>query len=246
VKPFCTAVEAPLIDRFSFAQEHLDLLSPMISSLQRYCDTYIRKWGTVGAIAPSSPVLARSITEHVAPEDTVLELGAGSGAFTRVLAQTVPDDQLHVVEVDPARERGLRAYTPNVYVTNVRDFLDRPRIDLSGAKVISGLPLLNFSKAFRRTVWQELLLVEDVASIRQFTYAPQSLFAQRWLNAHHVTARRTDVVVMNLPPAFVWEYTHDCDASVSEGDRSGRSSGRRATAAHGGEASSPQRRPQRT
>jgi phospholipid N-methyltransferase len=191
----------------------------MFSSLRRYYNNYIRKWSTVGAIAPSSRFLARSITGHVAPDDAVLELGAGSGAFTRALSRTVPDDQLHVVEIDPEREDELRTHTPNVYITDVRDFLDDPPLDLSGAKVISGLPLLNFSRAFRRTVWRDLLLEERVASIRQFTYTPQSLFAEDWLKARDVAARRTDVVMRNLPPAFVWEYTRSRDASTQERGR---------------------------
>jgi phospholipid N-methyltransferase len=205
-------------------------LDAAVAPLQRYYETYISKWRSVGAIAPSSRFLARSMAEQVSPADAVLEVGAGGGAVTRVLAERVPEEQLHVVELDADRKAELQTYTPNVYITDIRDLLDAPPLDMSGTKVISGLPLLNFSEDFRRTVWRRLLLEEQVASIRQFTYGPQSLFSDDWLGAHDVRSRRIDFVMMNLPPAFVWEYVHVADAPAqsrghSDGVQRGRTDG---------------------
>lgn len=179
----------------------------MTGALKRYYENYCKNWDRVGAIAPSSRFLARAITRHIEPCDGVLEIGAGSGALTRVLAQKVPGDRLHVLEISPERGKALREYTPNVHLTGVMGFLDDAPLDLAGFKVISGLPLLNFEDDFRHTLWRRLLVEKRVASVRQFTYSPRSLFEDAWLSAHGLTARRTDFVFLNLPPAFVWEFT---------------------------------------
>ena len=179
----------------------------MTRALKRYYENYIQKWDRVGAIAPSSRFLARAITRHVEPSDGVLEIGAGSGAFTRVLAQKVPCERLHVLEVDPDREQDLRAHASNVYLTGALDFLDDPPLDLAGFKAISGLPLLNFPDDFRHILWQRLLGEAGVDSIRQFTYSPAPLFEEAWLAERGFTAERTEFVLLNLPPAFVWSFT---------------------------------------
>lgn len=183
----------------------------MTGAVKRYYQTYLQKWDRVGAVAPSSRFLARAITSHVEPSDGILEIGAGSGAFTRALARKVPDERLHVLEVDPERERALREHASNVYLTGALDFLDAPPLDLAGFKTISGLPLLNFEEDFRRTLWRRLFDEAGVTSIRQFTYSPAPLFDEEWLAAHGLTARRTDFVLLNLPPAFVWEFTRAPD-----------------------------------
>jgi phospholipid N-methyltransferase len=183
----------------------------MTGAVKRYYETYLQKWDRVGAVAPSSRFLARAITNHVEPSDSILEIGAGSGAFTRVLAGKVPDEHLHVLEVDPERERTLRQYASNVYLTGALDFLDAPPLDLAGFKAVSGLPLLNFEEDFRRTLWQRLFREAGVRSIRQFTYSPVPLFEEEWLADRGLTARRTAFVLLNLPPAFVWEFTRASD-----------------------------------
>jgi phosphatidylethanolamine/phosphatidyl-N-methylethanolamine N-methyltransferase len=168
------------------------------------------KWKQKGAVAPSSRFLARAITAHVEPSDRVLEIGAGNGVFTERLARDVSDDRLHVLEIDPEYEQDLRAHAAHVYVTDALDFLASPPLDLDAVKVISGLPLLNFEEAFRKTLLTRLLLESEVESLRQFTYSPLPLFTDDWLRERGLRARRAGFVLLNLPPAFIWEYTnHD-------------------------------------
>ena len=176
-------------------------------SIKQVLKKYYHQWKQRGAIAPSSRFLARSITEHIKPSDGVLEIGAGAGAFTQALAEKVPGRRLHVVEIDADHERALRAYTPNVYVTDALGFLSSPPCDLEGFKVISGLPLLNFDLSFRKNLFTELLLEARVASVRQFTYSPRRLVTREWLAEKGLRGRRVDFVVRNLPPASVWEYS---------------------------------------
>jgi len=74
----------------------------MLTFFERILQTY----RTTGAIAPSGPVLAkemtRALSEHAGPK-RVLEVGPGSGAFTKhILKALVPGDEFHVVEINPA------------------------------------------------------------------------------------------------------------------------------------------------
>ena len=50
----------------------------------RFLKSYLSTPGNVGAVAPSSPYLARRMIEELDLEgaDTVVELGPGTGAFT--------------------------------------------------------------------------------------------------------------------------------------------------------------------
>lgn len=67
----------------------------------------------VGTIVPSSPFLARAMTNSLrrAPSPKrVLEVGPGTGAITRRILSTLrPGDELHLVEVSPIFCRHLEA-----------------------------------------------------------------------------------------------------------------------------------------
>jgi phospholipid N-methyltransferase len=55
----------------------------------------------VGAIAPSGPDLARVIvdTAQIEVGHTIVELGAGSGSFTREIVNRHPDNRLFAFEI---------------------------------------------------------------------------------------------------------------------------------------------------
>ena len=59
----------------------------------------------IGAIAPSSPHLAKVMTRSLRRDSSakrLLEVGAGTGAFTRVMLSAMrPGDELHIVEINP-------------------------------------------------------------------------------------------------------------------------------------------------
>lgn len=125
----------------------------------RFITAYLRKPTVIGAIAPSSRALASALCEpfrRYARPAKVLELGAGTGAFTRYLGSLLgEEDELDVCEVQPDFADILRSdvfrgadLAPAVADGRVRllsfavqeiDFEDRYDF------VISGLPLTAFS-----------------------------------------------------------------------------------------------------
>lgn len=78
--------------------------------------TFLRQtkshYKTTGAIAPSSPALARAITRPLArgPRPCrVLEVGPGTGAFTRrILSLLREEDELTIYEINPAFAEYIR------------------------------------------------------------------------------------------------------------------------------------------
>ena len=163
----------------------------------------------VGAIAPSSPALARAIAEQVDPasQGQVIELGPGTGVITEALiARGIAPERIVAIEFDPDFARLVASRFPAVSVINGDAF------DLANtlghrkgpfAAVVSGLPLLNFSSEQRTgLVTAALDLLPTGAPFVQFSYGLHSPIAPP--EGAHV--RQAAFIVMNLPPARVWVY----------------------------------------
>ena len=164
----------------------------------------------VGAIAPSSPALARAVAAQVDPriEGPVLELGPGTGSMTReLLARGIAPDRMVAIEWDANFAKTIAAEFPGVKVIRGDAF------DLDGtlpkrgcqqfAAIVSGIPLLNHpaekrcalvEAAFRR--------LAPGAPMIQFSYG----FRSPVKPPPDIVARFAAFVWMNLPPATVWVY----------------------------------------
>jgi phosphatidylethanolamine/phosphatidyl-N-methylethanolamine N-methyltransferase len=73
----------------------------------------------MGSVIPSSPSLCNRIAALVerAPDEVVLEIGAGTGVISRaLLAAGVPAEKLAVVEIVPEMAAHLRDVLPGVNV----------------------------------------------------------------------------------------------------------------------------------
>lgn len=175
---------------------------------------FVRRWLrqplTVGAIAPSSPWLARAMLRAAQPiPGPVLELGPGTGVFTcALLGSGVPADELTAVERVPAFASSLRARYPGVRVIEsdaaalrMEDF-DRPF-----ARIVSGLPLRAMGESqIERILGAAFACAHTDARLVQFSYGlrcPVSRHVRELLGLH---ARRVAWVARNLPPASVWRF----------------------------------------
>jgi phosphatidylethanolamine/phosphatidyl-N-methylethanolamine N-methyltransferase len=167
----------------------------------------------IGAILPSSARLATAMTRGITPRSgPCLELGAGTGSFTRALiARGLTDAQLTLVEMDPHFASQLRKDFPDAYVyegdaaklAGVPLFADT----LAGI-AICGLPLLNMP------VKQQIgILRGTFTQLRPnghmvlFTYGPRCPVSQRVLDRLGLRAQRVSTVIANVPPAHVWKLT---------------------------------------
>ena len=168
----------------------------------------IRNPDEVRAIAPSSTAVARLMTEgveHVC--GPIVEIGAGTGAFTReILARGVDPARLTLLELNPRFCVELCAKFPGVRVVN-RPAEDIRDIGLNqiGA-VISGVPVLAKPALQRAVVGHAFNVMAEGAFFTQITYANSSPVSSELQGELGLSAEKRGTVWANLPPARVFEY----------------------------------------
>lgn len=179
----------------------------------RFIRTWIEKPLSIGAVTPSSKVLARAMAAYVDPnsEGPVIELGPGTGPVTEALvAQGIDPARLILVEFDPTFCRLLRQRYPAATVVQ-GDAYSLKRVLgehlKPAAAVVSSLPL--FTKPLKTRL---KLLYEAFASMLpgapfvQFTYATVAPIPKA---LDRVRAEASERIWMNIPPARIWVYRRD-------------------------------------
>jgi phosphatidylethanolamine/phosphatidyl-N-methylethanolamine N-methyltransferase len=176
---------------------------------------FFRRWLAnplqMGSIVPSSPALCRRVVAqtHFAPDEAVIELGAGTGVVSQALLHGgLPAERLFVIEI-------------------VRDMTEHLRDRLPGAQVIEGdarrLPALIPHKWHGKigTVVLGIPLVllpfgeqrrfvdaiEAVAPGRGFILYSYCISSPLPFEKLGLIAKREAWTPLNFPPASVWRYT---------------------------------------
>ena len=177
----------------------------------RFLRSWIEKPLHMGAVMPSSKLLARTMAQYVDVDSKgpVIELGPGTGAITNALIEHgVDQKRLVLVEYNPGFCALLRDRYPQAKVVQgdayaLRASLDKV-LDAPASAVVSGLPLVT------KPMLTRLKLIRDAftalapgAPFVQFTYSvappiPKSLPG--------VSTEASERIWMNLPPARVWVY----------------------------------------
>jgi phospholipid N-methyltransferase len=185
---------------------------------------------SVGSIMPSSRSLALEITKSLAVPNRkplrILEVGAGDGAFTKVIAEFLRDkDRVDIIEIDENLARGLHAlYAHNtqikVHCCSVLDFKAAKKYDV----IISGLPFNSFEAPFVADIlyyYKAHIKRGGVLSYFTYLFLPRlwSFFAdvatksnleavlattERFRAQYQVTESE---VYLNIPPARVYHIT---------------------------------------
>lgn len=178
---------------------------------------FVRAWLNhplrIGAALPSGSALAGVITAEInTASGPVIELGAGTGSFTRaILRRGVPEDQLILVEMVPQFARLLqkRYRSATVHCVDAARIgpMDLGVQEPAGA-VISGLPVLGMSRrkvlgvlagAFRH--------LRPDGAFYQFTYGPTCSISRAMLDHLGLEAKRVGVAWVNIPPATVFRIS---------------------------------------
>ncbi|CCW19427.1 phospholipid N-methyltransferase protein [Sphingobium indicum BiD32] len=184
------------------ATEYLDFLA-----------AWVQKPRQTASVVPSSRYLARLMVAQIDPADgRVLELGGGTGVFTRAILGTgLPPEKLEVVEINPAFARGLRRHFPHVSV------LETPAQIVSTAAagepgsyqtVVSGLPLLAMDRHVHLDILSESFrMLQPGGSFVQFTYSMRPPVSREVIDALELDVVRVGQTVRNFPPATVFRFT---------------------------------------
>ena len=177
----------------------------------RFLRSWIEKPLHMGAVMPSSKLLARTMAQYVAVDSKgpVIELGPGTGAITNALIEHgVDQKRLVLVEYNPGFCALLRDRYPQAKVVQgdayaLRASLDKV-LDAPASAVVSGLPLVTKPMLTRlKLIRDAFVALAPGAPFVQFTYSvappiPKSLPG--------VSTEASERIWMNLPPARVWVY----------------------------------------
>ena len=179
----------------------------------RFYDAWRSNPQGIGAIAPSSRALGHAITRHLDPDcGRVIELGSGTGVFTRaMLKRGIPEQDLVLIEFDTAFATSLARDFPlaEVHRLDAGRLVERGVLadGIAGATVC-GLPLLNMSLRQQiRIVRSAFALMHPSAAFYLFTYGVRCPVRRRVLDRLDLRARKVDIVIANAPPAHVWKLS---------------------------------------
>ena len=169
----------------------------------------------MGAVAPSGRELARAMVDTARIEDdhTVVELGAGSGSFTREIVQRHPNCPLFVFEISPRLGQELTNRYPSakVVVAPVEDLPQlAPEIGLQSIdRIVSGLPWALWSEDRQAVIMDALVpFLAPNARFVTFHYVHSRALGRvrttrRLLRERFAEVSNSQPVWANLPPAYV-------------------------------------------
>ncbi|MFH1805743.1 MAG: SAM-dependent methyltransferase [Pseudomonadota bacterium] len=180
---------------------------------------FLRAWVAnpkrVAAITPSGPALAELMTRDLGPETgPVLELGPGTGVFTRaILAHGVAPQDLTLIEFSPDFAHTLARRFPDCRIL----CMDAARLgtanlysdDAKPGAVISGLPILSMNaRQIMGILGGSFTLMRPNGAFYQFTYGPRCPVPHQILTRLGLKAQRVGATMRNVPPSTVYRITH--------------------------------------
>jgi phospholipid N-methyltransferase len=183
----------------------------------RFLSEFLKKPGSVGAVAPSSRSLARKMVEWIDWPNvrTVIEYGPGTGAFTGPICDCLhAPGRLLAIELNPQFAQSLESRYPDVRVyresvANVEAVCREEGIGQVDA-IVSGLPWAVFGEKEQARILAGMTAVlKPGGQFVTFAYLQGMLLpaARRFrarLGGHFSQISRSRTAWRNFPPAFVY------------------------------------------
>lgn len=171
---------------------------------------WIRDPLRVASITPSGKALADLIVREIGPETgRVIELGPGTGVFTRALLRRgVAEENILLVEKGAEFAALLQQRFPKAKIACI-DATDIARVcpEPAGA-AISGLPLLSMrSQTVHAILGGTFARLGEGAALYQFTYGLRCPVPRAVLDDLGLSAARVGGTLRNVPPAFVYRIS---------------------------------------
>jgi phospholipid N-methyltransferase len=181
-----------------------------MQSRLRFLGQWVRNPREVGSVTPSSRFLTREVVEPVMAGGArlIVELGPGTGVFTRALLEALPaDGRILAVDTNAAFIEHLAKQLPDRRLTAVHasaEEVDRLVADAgwpAADAIISGIPYsllprpvtLGIVQAAHRALREDGLFIGY-----QYSRMLRPYLLQVFGNVHYRS------VLLNLPPAFVY------------------------------------------
>jgi len=181
-----------------------------MQSRLRFLGQWVRNPREVGSITPSSRFLTRQVVERIQPARPrfVAELGPGTGVFTKVLLDALPaDGQLLAIDTNAAFVDHLRRSVSDPRLITMQASAERVDEIIADAgwpaadAIVSGLPYSLFPRSVMYAILQasrRALRENGIFVGYQYSRMLRPHLLQVFGNVHY------RVVVLNIPPAFVY------------------------------------------
>ena len=206
----------------SWSSSHVDNLHGVTHRMRdilNFVVEFIRRPKNTGAIAPSSPALARCIVEGLGIEEAslVVEYGPGSGAFTGEIIRRMPEGADFVAiennerMIAMLRERHPEAEVVHGSIADAPSILEargygRGSVDA----IVSGLPWASFGEGLQERLLDATMeILGSGGSFATFAYIhglvlPTARAFREKLEGRFGEVGRSGIVWGNVPPAFVY------------------------------------------
>src|SRR5690606_36105979 len=185
-----------------------------------FLQAFLKNPTKVGSIAPSSPELARAMIDGIepGPENVVVELGVGTGAITKYLQSTVPDDRSYLgIELDGSLVRRLRKNFPDMEIVrgnaaNMRAIHQRTGLGKVGA-IICCLPFVSLPNEVGEEILRDVdKFMQEGCTFRTFQYAhgyyfPSAIKLREFMRDRYGRSKRSPLIVKNVPPAYTLTWS---------------------------------------
>ncbi len=176
----------------------------------------LKNYSEIRSPFPSSAYLARAMVEalgRIPPERPIVELGPGTGAFTRLLLRRFPRNPVFAVERNPRFAKLLSQKYPRLRVgkicaSKLCAYLRENGVTLgSVGGVLSGLPLTGFDKQLRLAIFEAI----ERALIPGGRYVQMTYHRLIWRSFHPagLVSLPAHRVWRNIPPAVVLTFRKD-------------------------------------
>ncbi len=180
-----------------------------------FLQAFIKNPLKVGAIAPSSPELAKKMLEGIKPAENrvVLELGVGTGAITKYLQNILPDEKSYLgIELDRDLVKSLRTNYPKLKIVRgnaTETFSIHQKTGLGKVGfVICCLPFVSLPNEVGEKILLEIdKFMKQGCMFRTFQYAhgyymPSAIKLREFMRKRYGKAKRSQLIVKNVPPAY--------------------------------------------
>ena len=180
-----------------------------------FLQAFIKNPLKVGAIAPSSPELAKKMIEGVRPNanNIVLELGVGTGAITKYLQAKLSDEKSYLgIELDRDLVKSLRTNYPKLKMERgnaTETFSIHQKTGLGKVGfIICCLPFVSLPNEVGEQILIEIdKFMRQGCLFRTFQYAhgyymPSAIKLREFMRNRYGKAKRSQLIVKNVPPAY--------------------------------------------
>ena len=167
---------------------------------------FLRNPKNTGTIIPSSRFLVNEMISHVSKEDTLIELGAGTGVITKRLALIESVKIIYTYENNNIYHNKLKNIDKTICLYDLFSMREQHRNEKIKT-IISSIPFVNFSIKSRNQALSDISKVlDDDGLFIQYTYRNQCPFGKEYLYQNNLKIKNIKKVWLNIPPATVFVY----------------------------------------